>query len=151
MGQSAYPRGTWQFAVDIDGVNQFNIQKVVFPSLAHNVREHHELGRKVKNPGQIEVGDMTWEMIVPADTIDNRAYEWFRLVRNIRTGGGSLPQLFKRNVVIRELAFDEQTTLTSHICEQIWLKEVTRSDGDRASSDNLIRTMVWSVEIYDPR
>lgn len=139
------PRAAFKFAVDLNGFQVFQVQKVTFPTVEWDVREHGEGLLKAKNPGMKSVGDMTMEALVPLIGPGDVGWEKFNSVFNTFDKTGTA--FFKEEFTIRELGPLEET-LSTYVAIGAWVKSITRNDADRQDgTTNIINTLVWSL--YD--
>lgn len=146
MGLVANPRKAFQFVVEIDGVNQFEIQKFTTAEVEIDKVEHGETNFKVKTAGMVSVGDVTMEKLRPLPTTDVWAWTMLREAQDMETGGGGLEGMYKKVMVVKEMSADRVSTVNRWIYTGAWVCKVSQSDFDRMSSDNIIETVVWSVD-----
>lgn len=138
----------FKFVIEVDGLEQFLVQKIDLPELEIDSTEHGAENYKVKTPGMINVSDLTLEKLKFANQADNWAHEWLQQAQNIETGGGQTVDVFKRDLIVRELSEDGSTTIYTHVLEGAWCKKVSQNSFDRTSSDNVMETVVISVDKY---
>lgn len=146
MAQIANPRKVFNFRVEIEGVDQWEIQKVTVPEIEIEAVEHGDANFSVKTAGRITVGDLVMEKLRPLPASDVWAWMWLQDAQNIQTGGGKLQANVNRNIVIKEMSTDGVTTVNRWFCEGSWVKKISQSDFDRATSDNIIETVTFSVD-----
>lgn len=147
MAQVANTRKVFNFRVEIDGVDQWEFQKVTTPEMEIEEVLHGDAHRDVKTPGRIKVGDGVMEKLRPLPTADLFAWNWFSQAQNILTGGGQLPINVNRTIVIKEMSTDGVTTVNRWVWEEVWLKKISQTDFDRSTSDNIIETLTFSVGV----
>lgn len=140
------PRKVFNFRIEVAGIAQFLIQKVTLPEIEIAATEHGETNVKIKTAGMITVGDLVVTKIKPADSIEPWAYDWFKQAQDMVTGGGQLSEVYKRDIILRELGVDGISTIASHIMEGCWIKKTSHSDFDRVGSDNIMETVTFSVD-----
>lgn len=146
MAQIANPRKVFNFRVEIQGIDQFEVQKATPPEIEVETTEHGDTNHSVKTAGRVKVGDLTLEKLKPLPNSDLWAWNWLQTAQNMTTGGGQLPLQYKRTVILKELSSDGQTTVNRWICEGCFVKKVSQGDFDRNSSDNILETVVLSVD-----
>jgi phage tail-like protein len=146
MGLVASPRKAFQFVVEIDGVNQFEIQKFTPAKVTIAKTEHGETNHKIKTAGMVEVGDVTMEKLRPLPTTDLWAWNLLRAAQDMETGGGGLEPAYKKVLIVKEMSADRTTTVNRWVYTGAWVFDVSQSDFDRMSSDNIIETVIWSVD-----
>jgi len=145
MAKQAYTRKSFQYRVEIDGIDEFEIQKVSIPSVEIDVVEHGDTNRAIKTAGMVKTGDLVLEKIRPIGN-DSWAYNELALAQNVLTGGGTIPVQFKKPIVIKEMDSTGFATLNRWLCTGCWVKKIESSDLDRMSSDAIIETVTFSVD-----
>jgi len=143
---TANPRKVFNFQVEIDGLVQFEVQKCNIPEPEIESVSHGASNHDVKTAGRISFGDITLEKLRAVETTNDFGYEWLTQAQNPVTGGGGLPAQYKRNVVIRELAPNNITTINQWMCEGAWCKKTSYTTSDRMAGDNSIETCTISVD-----
>lgn len=149
MAQIANTRKVFNFVVEVDGLNQFEVQKITLPETEIEATEHGDTNHAVKTAGRVIIGDLVFEKLRPLPTTDRWAWNWLKLAQNTKTGGGQLPVNYKKTIVIKEMSTDNITTVNSWILEGVWPKKIGQADFDRMSSDNIIETITFSVDDID--
>lgn len=131
-------RKSFLFAVDIDGVESAKVQKVSGLSSEFETAEHGAGRSKIKTAGLETAGDVTLETIQTMQGIvaENFFWRWHKS----RT---------KKDIIIRELAEDETTTLVTWLLSGCLCKKFEKSEFSRTSSDNLMQTVTLSVDRLD--
>lgn len=146
MAQIANTRKVFNFIVEIDGVNQFEIQKVTIPKVSVEAVMHGDTNYDVKTAGRVKVDDMTFEKLRPMPQSDTWAWDWLQSAQSLITGGGKVSLGYKRNLIVKEMGPDGIATLNRWICEGCWVKEVSQTDLDRNATENIMETIVLSVD-----
>ena len=146
MPEVANTRKTFNFIVEVNGVNQFEIQKVDIPEVEIEKTTHGGTNSDIKTAGRVTVGDMVWDKVRPLPQPDNWGYNRLKRAQDIVAGGGELPSAYKEVLVIKELSTDGITTVNSWVCEGSWVCKISQNSLDRQSSDNVIETVTWSVD-----
>lgn len=149
MAKIANARKSFNFVVEIDGIDQFSIQKVTLPEVTVEQVEHGDTNYMVKTAGMVTVGNMTFERIKRMPGSDTDAWDWLRLAQSQVAGGGVLSEAYKRILVIKEMDSTGLITLNRHICTGCWVTKISQNDLDRTSSDNVLQTVELSVDIYE--
>lgn len=149
MPKVANPRKVFNFRVEVAGIDQFEVQKVTLPEIEIEGVEHGDVNYKVKTPGMVTVGDMTFEKLKRLPGSDTDMWDWLNQAQNITTGGGLLGLDYKRNVVIKEMDSTGTNTVNSYVCTGCWVKKIANSDFDRQGSDNSIETVTLSVDTIE--
>jgi phage tail-like protein len=146
MAQIANTRKVFQFVVEVAGLNQFEVQTVELPEIEVEAVEHGDTNHSIKTAGRITTGDMTFEKVRPLPQTDKWAWEWLNTAQDPFTGGGSLPLNHKQIIIVKEMDTTQTTTINSWYLEGCWVKKVSQSKMDRMSSDNIIETIIFSVD-----
>ena len=145
----ANPRKVFNFLVEIDGIDQFEVQKITLPEVGVEQVEHGDVNYKVKTAGQVTVGNMTMEKLKRIEGSSASAMEWLRSCQSQLAGGGLLAEQYKKIVIIKEMDTTGKATLTRHICTGTWPTKISQNDLDRTGGDNIIQTIEFSVDIYE--
>jgi len=146
MAHIANPRKVFNFRVEILGVDQFEVQKVTLPETEIESVEHGDTNHKIKTAGQLTFGDMTMEKLRPSPNSDIHFWTWLMAAQDPDLGGGVLPIGYKQVVIVKEMDSLGTFTLNSWLCTGVWVKKVSQNDLDRTSSENIIETVVFSVD-----
>lgn len=146
MAHIANTRKVFNYAIEINGVNQFECQGVEFPELSVEVVEHGDTNYSVKTPGRVKVGDIKIEKVKPMPGTDRWAWDWFNAGQDPFVGGGALAGNVKKMIVIRELDSSGLIILNSWVAEGCFINTLGQSKFDRMSSDNIIQNLSISVD-----
>lgn len=146
MAQIADARKVFNFRIEMDGIDQFEIQKATPPEVEVESVSHGDANSDVKTAGRVKVADLVCEKLKPLPASDLWAWDWLQLAQNMGTGGGGLASSYKKTIVLKELAPDNVTTINRWILEGCWVKKLSQSDFDRNASDNVIETVTISVD-----
>lgn len=149
MPKIANTRKVFNFVVEVDGIDQFEIQKLTLPEIETEAVEHGDVNYKVKTAGMAVIGDMTWEKIKPLPGSDTVLWDWLSQAQSIAQGGGLLAADYKRVVVVKEMDATGQNTVNSYVMTGCWVKKISNSDFDRSSSDNSLETATLSVDTME--
>jgi phage tail-like protein len=134
------PIRSYRFAVEIEGVDQFSIQKVTLPEFGMSVVEHGGADRNIKTASKKVIGNATFEKLKSLEGSDRWAYDW------VSTAVKALPTVYKRNIVVKELANDGLLTVNRWLLEGCFVVNVSHSDLDRMADANHIQTVELSVD-----
>ena len=136
------------FKIEVGGVDQFEFQKLKAPEVELKTASHGgEGGLEIKTASGIKTGDMELEKVVPAAGADSWAWDWMKQAIDPQTMTGGLPTDYKRTLVIRELNPDGSYA-NSYMAEGAFVKKISKNDKERLSDDNVIQTVVLSVDKY---
>lgn len=149
MAKVSNPRKVFNFIIEVDGIDQWEVQKVTLPEISVEQVEHGDTNHAIKTAGRVTVGNMTFEKLKPMPGADLGAFNWLRTAQSQVAGGGALSHIYKKNLVIKEMDSTGTTTLNRHICVGVWPTKVSQNDLDRNSSDNIIQSIELSVDVYE--
>lgn len=135
------------FVLEAEGIDQFEVQEVTTPDLTIEEVEHGEGNKKVRTPGMVTIGDLTLSRLKKSDTADYNVMQWFEQVQNARTGTGSTPDLYLRNVVLRQQDNAGNTIYTWEF-KECWIKQISGTTHSATTSDNVIEEVVMVVNDY---
>ena len=142
MAGYANPLRGYKFRVEIDGVDQWLIQKFKAPEIEVSQIEHGGSDANIKTPSKKKIGNATIEKLKPLDKADLWSFEW---MNECLLG---FPSATKRNIVVVELANDGVTTVNRHILVGCFPIKSSQTDWDRMADANTIETVELSVEDY---
>ena len=142
-------RKVFQFRIEIDGIDQFEVQKVTLPEVTVEQVEHGDTNHKIKTAGQVTVGNLTLEKLKRIPNSDTSAWDWLRTAQSQITGGGTLAAVYKKILIIKEMDVTGTVTINRHVCTGCWPTKISQNDLDRMSSDNVIQTVELSVDVYE--
>ena len=146
MAGVANPAKVFQFAVEINGVDQFTVQEVNWPDEEVEVVTHGGTGPDIKTAGKPKIGDITLKGLRPTEGGDRWAVEWMGTARNRRTGAGLKPSSYKKVITIRQLAEDMVSTVEARTYGGVFPYKVTQDPFKRTASDNSMQTVTLSVD-----
>lgn len=138
-------RKVFNYEVEINGLNQFEVQKLTLPDINIEQVEHGDANHKIKTPGMVTVGNCTLEKIKRLPGADNWAWNWLRDAQNMNTGTGTLASGHKMTLIVRERT---PTGLSANywLLEGCWVCRISQSDFSRTDSENIIQTVEISVD-----
>ena len=150
MAKVSNPHKQFQFSIFLYGMNPFLAQKVTTPDREIDRSEHGEGNHKIKTAGMVNIGDLVVEKISSASLADNLLWGWISIIQNEYSGGGVIPDVYKKAVQVQRLATDGVTVLNTWNYTGVWPFKINGVELDRASSDNTIQTIEFSVdgEVY---
>jgi phage tail-like protein len=137
----------FQFRVEMRGIDQWEVQEVNIPEVEMDVVEHGDANFLVKTGGILKFGDITLKRLKKMQAGDTWAWDWLLRVQDPATGGGTLPENYKEQVIIKQLSADGSTTIDQWICLGCFPKKVSHETFNRTSSDNQMETVVLSVDL----
>lgn len=145
MAQVANPRKQFNFSITVAGLDPFLAQKVTIPSESIEVDEHGDTNYIVKTGGIKKIGTLTIEKISFATSPDTWVFAWMNLVQSTPLGGGILPSLYWRNVIIDEYSTDGVSILNTWTCKDCWPSNRDAIELSRTDSGNTIEKIELQV------
>lgn len=146
MGVQANARKVFNFAIEIDGIDQFLIQDVKKPEVEVGAVNHGATNYDIKTAGGVAVSDAELQKIKPAPESDSWAWKWLNDAQNMNTGTGKLAENYKKDVVFKELG-PNGTTLNAWLWVGCWVRKATDSNYKRGNqNENVIETVTLSVD-----
>jgi phage tail-like protein len=139
------PLKQFEYVVEIDGLDTFLVQEVTLPERSVDVTEHGEGNIKRKTPGMVMIGQLVLKKLIPADTADTWAFDWFNQVQNTQTGVGTTT--FFRNVVIR-LKDNAGSSKKVFQCIECFPSKIVPGSLNSTSSDNVMEEVTLEVNDY---
>jgi len=151
MANIKSPRKKFNFSIQIvpAPINPFLAQKVTAPEISLGVAKHGDTNHDIKTAGRVEVGDITIEKIISTSGADNYFFDWLKSCQDELIGGGLVPDEYKRQIIITELAEDGTSILNTHLAIGAWPSKINGMDFDRMSTENSVESITLSVDKYD--
>ena len=146
MAQVANPHKQFQFSIFIFGMNPFLAQKVTLPDRELDKTEHGEGNHLIKTAGMIKFTELVVEKLFTGTVPDLLMWGWINLVQNEFTGGGTIPEVYKKAVQVQLLHTDGVTAVGSWNFTGVWPSKINGVELDRVSSDNTIESIEFSVD-----
>lgn len=146
MARVLDPRKVNQFQIEINGLVAFECQEVNIPTPTIAATEHGEGNYISKTAGMVTVGDVTLKKLRVMASADKWAMDWLNAAQNMSSGSGGLEGDYKKTIVISELSADMKTVKSRWVCYGAWAKEVSFDTFSRTSSDNVMQTVLISVD-----
>jgi phage tail-like protein len=146
MAKVANPHKQFQFSIFLYGMNPFLAQKVTTPDRELDKIEHGEGNHVIKTAGMVRIGELTVEKISSASLADNLIWGWIALIQNEYSGGGVIPDVYKKAIQVQRLATDGVTVLNTWSYTGAWPSKINGTELDRTSSDNTIQSIEFCVD-----
>lgn len=146
MAKVSNPRKQFQFNIIIPGINPFLVQEVKTPDIDHDVVEHGDTNFLVKTAGMKKIGTLTISKLAPIIGLDIAIRVWGNEVQNTISGGGQLPDIYKRPIIVEQYAADGLTVVERWTYEGCWPSKINGYDFSRKSSDNSMQTIEFCVD-----
>jgi len=142
------PRLTFNYAVEIDGLEVAFVKKVTIPPVSVEKVEHKGAGAAwaTKTAGRLVFEDITLEKVMPADRSDKWAWNWLTTARNPRTGAGASPSAYKKNISIIHYGHARQIIDKWNV-EGVFPISVEYTDGDSdQDNERIVETITLSQD-----
>ena len=146
MPQVSNPHKRFQFSIFLWTMNPFYAQKVTLPDREIEAVPHGEGNHDVKTGGKITLGNLIVEKIMTASIPDKILWSWIRLVQDEFTGGGIVPDFYKKSIQVQHLANNGATVLQTYNYIGCWPTKINGIELDRMSSENTIQSIEISVD-----
>ncbi len=136
------PQRAYRFRVEMDGVDQWAIQKFTLPERSMTVVKHGGGDHDIKTASKREIGDATFEKLIPSDFVTNLLglSEWMELCLK------GIPTAYKRNLVVKLLGNDGLTTVKTYLLLGCFPIKIAQNDLDRMADENSLETLTLSVD-----
>lgn len=145
MANIANPHKKFQFSIFLFGMNPFLAQKVFLADRELEVVEHGEGNHTVKTAGMVKIGTLRIEKISNASLPDKLMWGWINSIQNEFTGGGLVPEAYKKAVQILKLNSGNQAIGTWNYVG-VWPQKINGVELDRLSSENTIESIEFCVD-----
>lgn len=146
MAEVSNPHKKFQFSVFIFGINPFLFQKLTIADIEIEQVEHGEGNHKVKTAGMKILGNVRLEKLFSINKAEKALWTWFNSIQNEFTGGGALPDVYKREIQIQMVGNNGSSVVQSWSYSGAWPCKVNGVELDRLSSDNTIQSIELSVD-----
>lgn len=148
MAHIANPRKQFKFSIEIVGIpmNPYLAQTVEHPEVDVEPVPHGDANYEVKTAGMSRTGNATITKLMTTTGPDNFMFNWKTLCQDEILGGGAVPDVYKKDVIVTEFAEDGQTILNRHIWHGCWPTKIQGQTNDRTASENTMETVELSVD-----
>tara|TARA_R110002020_G_scaffold54690_5_gene152277 strand:- start:3518 stop:3979 length:462 start_codon:yes stop_codon:yes gene_type:complete len=148
MANISNPRKKFNFTISIPTapIDPFLVQNVEIPEREIEVVEHGDTNHDIKTGGRVKIGMITLEKISTTTGADVYFEDWMLLVQNEVIGGGSAPAIYKKLIIITELAEDGTTQINQWTAIGCWPSKRNSISLDRTESDNTIESVELCVD-----
>lgn len=146
MAKVSNPHKKFQFSIFVYGMNPFLAQKVKLPDRELESVRHGEGNHYIKTAGMLDLGVLTIDKISSASLPDNLMWSWITLIQNEFTGGGVVPDVYKKTIQVQRLATDGISVLNTWTYVGAWPKKINGIDFDRVDSENTIEALEFEVD-----
>jgi len=138
-------RKVFNFVVEIDGVNQFEFQKVKLPEPEVDATEHGNGNSMVSTPGLVKWSEGSFTKLKAMPFTDRWAWDWLLSAQNPSTGRGGLAVEYQRTIVVKEMMPGGAVAINRWLLEEAWCRKVSQGEFDRTSSDNIMQEVTFRV------
>ena len=148
MAKFANPRKKFNWSIQItpDPINPFLFQKVDMSESTITQDEHGDTNHNIKTAGRVEYSNIKAEKLMSSSQGDNYMWAWHDTCQSSIIGGGAIPALYKKTIVVTEMAEDGATVLNTWQAFGVWPCKITPSEYNRGDSGNSIETIEFSVD-----
>ena len=135
------PLRAYRWRVEVDGIDQWAIQKVQLPERSLSVVLHGGGDHDIKTASKRVIGDAVFEKLIAADdSLDLWGSEWLRLCLL------GTPDVYKRTIVVKQLKNDGLSTAKTFILTGCFPIKLAQNDLDRMADENVMETLTLSVD-----
>lgn len=148
MAKFANPRKkfNWSIQISPDPINPFLFQKVTMPDADIDETAHGDTNHDIKTAGRVNYGKLVCEKLSPSDQGDAYMWSWFDTCQSSVLGGGAPPDIYKKVITVVEFAEDGATILNTWICEGVWPSSMPGIELDRATGENTIENVEFTID-----
>lgn len=150
--QPVDPRKTFNFAIEIDGLEVALVEKCNIPTLEAGIVEQSSAGTPhvQKTAGRITVGEITLEKVMPANEADTWAYQWLTSeVRNPRTGATNGADSYKKTISIIHYG-NSNNVIDKWVCYGVWPSKIEYNTGDASqNNEKVMETVTLQCDYYE--
>lgn len=146
MAEVDDPKKVFNFGVIAPGLNPYSVQECDLPDFDLDIVEHGESNHMVGTAGMIKFGDMTLTKLRPVSGGDNWIWDWIQSIQNVITGGGSLPQQYKRNFNVVQYSYDNITITDNWGCNGAIPKKLNGLKLSKTKSENSLEEITFHLD-----
>jgi len=149
MAEKVDPRKKHNFSISIapDPINPMLFQKVTLPDMDIAVAEHGHTNHNIKTGGRVSFSNLLAEKLLSSKEADTYMWNWAASVADPLIGGGTIPEIYKKVIIVTEFAEDGTTPVDQHIYEGCWPCKINGQELDRMSdADNSIESVEFCVD-----
>lgn len=148
MAQIKNPRKGFNFSILIAPlpINPFLVQQVKVGEIEIEAVLHGDTNHDIKTGGRVNFPTLTLSKLMTTSGADNFMWDWAMSVADATIGGGLVPDLYKRTIVITELAEDGTSILNTWVMTGCWPQKINGLELNRMASDNTIESMEFCID-----
>ena len=130
MAKFANPRKKFNWSIQItpDPINPFLFQKVDMSEASITQDEHGDTNHNIKTAGRVEYANIKAEKLMSSSQGDNYMWAWFDTCQSSIIGGGAIPAIYKKTIIVTEMAEDGVTVLNTWQAFGVWPCKITPSE-----------------------
>lgn len=148
MANIKNPRKEFNFSIQVVGapINPFLVQEVTIGDISITQAKHGDTNHDIKTAGRVEIGETELSKLMVTSGADNYMFDWAYSCQDVIIGGGLIPQQYKRNLLISELAEDGTSIINTWILTGCWPTKINGQKLSRMSSENSLERVSLSVD-----
>ena len=149
MAKIDNPRKQFNFSIQVATapINPWLVQEVDIQE-SIDVTTHGDTNHDIKTGGRSMIGKLTLRKLMLTDGADNYFFDWMASVADRLIGGGLVPNLYKRTLIINELAEDGATIINTWVATGCWPSKRSAIELRRQQSDNTIEELELEVDDF---
>jgi len=140
------PAKEFQFRIVVMGFDPAYAQKAKLPDIDFDITEHGDAGHIIKTAGLVKLSKFSLDKLMPADKLDEWIWTWVKTIRNFKTGGGVLPSIYKRDIMVQQFSYDGFTPVRNWLLTGAWPSKVNGISFDKVSSQNTVTSIEFEVD-----
>jgi phage tail-like protein len=148
MAKVANPRKVFNWSIEIipDPINPFLFQKVDLPDTEVEQVSHGDTNHDIKTAGRVSYSNIKAEKLMLSNQGDTYMWGWIDTCQSSVLGGGAVPDIYKKILLITELAEDGTTPLNIWTAIGAWPCKVNGWSLDRLKSENSLENLEFSID-----
>ena len=150
MSAEFNPIKQFQWTIELDGVDQFECQKVDIPEVSLGETVHNGDGFKPKTPNGINVSDMVLHSIRQTGFTENKMWDWLFTCYDPDTGGSTQEYSDYAKIGFLKLWNPDFKTCIHKYQFKAWPKKISSNSFDKSASENIIEKVTFSTIEYKP-
>ncbi len=152
MAKVSNPRKQFKYSIRIMGglgLDPWLVQEVDHPEEDVEPVPHGDANYDVKTAGRVIIGNATISKISRTSGPDNFLVNWRKMCQDELSGGGQIPDVYKKTVIVEEYAEDGFTIINTSVWYGAWPTKVNVKSHSRVGSENTVESFELSVDAVD--
>lgn len=151
MAKVSNPRKEFNFSIQVVGapINPFLVQDVTISGITIAQAKHGDTNFDVKTAGRVDVSDTELEKIMTTSGADNYFNNWAFSCQDMILGGGNIPDFYKRQVIVQELAEDGTSVINTWVLIGCWPTKINGQKLTRKGTENSVEKVSLSVDQFE--